>query len=56
MENRPRVESSKERSEQRQLAWTDDLGGRRETGVLMLDFEKKPIDPTSIVKTWDGRD
>ena len=33
------------------MGWTEDFAGRREARVSRLDFETKPLDPTSIVKT-----
>ena len=32
------------------------LCGKREARVSRLDFEIKPLDPTSIVKSLDGRE
>ena len=40
-----------ERSERRHLGWIDDFAGKREARVSRLDFEAKPLDPTSIVKS-----
>ena len=33
------------------MGWTDDFAARRKASVLGLDFETKPLDPISIVKS-----
>ena len=44
-----------ERSERRRLEWTSDFARSRKARVSKLDFETKPLDPTSRVKSRLGK-